>query len=238
MITKKWLKYEILIKYGLSTREELDTQIKRYQKSEIDRLYKDILKELGQNNTSYIYVLKLVPKELRFKLKNYKIYEQKDLEITVKDLNMQSKFEEIWCCKTKLGLDGGGIYGRFYINSGGKTEVFQCIEQVWSDTARTLEKILKEQEITYIEAKRIGWGWRYNIEEINCKNQEKRRILNDFWEVAKQIEIKRNKLEKFANDLYKIGICSFDIEYKMINGRIVIIDWDTSFDEMVLEELL
>ena len=54
MITKKWLKYEILIKYGLSTREELDTQIKRYQKSEIDRLYKDILKELGQNNTSYI----------------------------------------------------------------------------------------------------------------------------------------------------------------------------------------
>ena len=59
--------------------------------------------------------------------------------------------------------------------------------------------------------------------------------LNEF---AKQIEIKRNKLEKFANDLYKIGICSFDIEYKMINGRIVIIDWDTSFDEMVLEELL
>ena len=56
MITKKWLKYEILIKYGLSTREELDTQIKRYQKSEIDRLYKDILKELGQNNTSYIYM--------------------------------------------------------------------------------------------------------------------------------------------------------------------------------------
>lgn len=238
MITKKWLKYEILIKYGLSTKDELDSQIKRYKKSEIDKLYEDILKELGQNSNSNIYVLKLVPKELRFKLKNYKIYGQKDLEIAVKDLKMQSKFEEIWCCKTKLDLDGSGIYGRFYINSGGKTEVFQCIEQVWSDTARKLENILKNQKLTYIRAKRTGWGWRYNIEEINCKKQGERKILHDLWEVAKQIEIKRNRIEEFANDLYKIGICSFDIEYKVINGRIVIIDWDTSSDEMVLEELL
>lgn len=238
MSVEKWLKYEILIKYDLSSSDEVKSQIKRYRKTEIDKLYKDISGEIRKVNHSNLFILKLVPKELRFKLKNYKIYGQRDLDAAVDNLRMYDEFEEVWQCKTKLNGEKNGIYGRFYINSGGKTEVSQYIEQVWADTARSLDDILINYGITYIRAERSEWGRRYHIKEINCKEKEKDTILCEFDQVVTQLEEKREKIERFAYDLYRLGVCSFDVEYKVENGRVMLIDWDTSHDKIVLRNLL
>ena len=239
MSVKKWLKYELLIKYGLSTEAEISAQIKRYKKTEIDKLYNDIGSHIDQRHrTESVFVIKLVSKELRFKLKNYRIYNRKNLDDFIEDVKSYNKFEEIWYCETKLDFDDGGVYGRLYINNGGKTEVSHCVEMVWADTARKLESILYNQEITYLRAKRLGWGWRYKIAEINCTKNKINKILYDFYGSVRQLENKKDEIVCFAEDLFEVGICTFDIEYKVVNGQVSIIDWDTPNDILVLERLL
>lgn len=238
MAVKKWMKYEVLFKYGLASKNELLSQIRRYPRADTKKLCEEISCDMEKCTASNVYILKIVPAELRFKLRNYVLKEKSDLDDVVEDLKGQSDYEEIWCCKTPLDLCQHSIYGRLYINNGCTMEVAQYIEQVWADTGRKLECISMYQEIPHIRAKRLGWGRRYNIDAMNFGKRDSAEMMNMFWQTVKQLELQRSNLEEFADDLYDTGIYSFDVEYKVINGRLFIIDWDTPHDKLVLRKLL
>ena len=237
MSVKKWEKYKILFKYGLATEDEISKQIRRYKKKEVHKMCNELSNNLAQGNPTDIYIIKLVPKQLRFKLKNFKLRSPDDLIPFLNEVKTNKQIEEIWYCKNRLDPNRNCVYGRLYINNSG-THVNQYIEQVWADTARKIEEITHNQQITYVRAKRLNWGWRYFIEHINCEKNSKDIILNDFWECAKQIEARKEQIQNLADDLFRLGIYSFDIEYKIINGCLSFIDWDTANDMAVLENLL
>ena len=65
MATQKWNKKEILIKYNLSTLQEIQEQTKVYCKSDLDSLFTDLLELFQRNRKRYVYIIKLVSQELR-----------------------------------------------------------------------------------------------------------------------------------------------------------------------------
>lgn len=236
MSIKKWEKYRILFQYGLAMEEEIAHQIQRYKREDIDVLVRDILCDMAKMVVPDSYVIKLVPEELQLKLKNYIIHSKLDLQKAKTEIERRTDYAEIWWCKTHRTAEGTGVFGRLYINSGGCTELGQYVEQIWADTSRDIDRL--GQEISFIRAYRPWWGWRYCIRSYNYAEVERSMAITCFSDVVNQIEQKRDGIEQLTEDLNKLNICSFDIEYKIINGIVNIIDWDSPADQRAIGGLL
>ena len=237
MAVRKWEKYRLLFKYNLSNEDDMREQIKRYQKSEVDRLFNDIEQDFLCPASSNIHIIKLVPQEIRAKIQNYVIHDLFELrEIRARGFSCRYTFEEFWVCKSKYTSAAKSVFGRFYINSGSSTDVSQYIEQVWADTARKIESIGKD--IPYISAIRPWWGWQFNIQKKDFGDMNSTEASRYFWSVITQLEQRREYIEQFSDDLASLGIHTFDIEYKIVNGAIKVIDWDSPSDDFVIGGLL
>lgn len=209
MITEKWKKKLLLVKYGLSTIEELQRQTKRYAST----------KELQENICldGSIYVIKLVPIKLRPKLKNFIIKDNASMFAFLNEIEKYHDYSELWCCKDEC-TDGLPVHGRFAIDQTG-----QYLELVQADTARRLDNI---DNYPHLRAYRLSWGWHYNIEgDFPIDN------------VAIDIERQRDFIDDFVFDLHEIGITNVSLEFRAYKERIVFTDWDTSDDYRVLNLL-
>jgi len=232
---EKWKKYEVLFKYALASEEEITAQIKRYSKHSKMELFKDIASDMERNTFEVTYVIKLVPTVLRPKLKNYTVQNREQLRAIQKTIDSIMDYDELWWCKTHLS-SGSGIHGRLFINSGNTTNVAQYIEQVWADTARKIEKI--GDGIPYLTAQRLWWGRKYHIQNCDISQIDSAMAKWQFREVTRQIEERKLGIEQFAQDAVQINVDSLCIEYKLIDGILHIVDWDSPEDETLLRGLL
>ena len=228
---EKWKKYEILMKYGLTTENVIRDQVNRYVKNDIGVVCSDIKKDMIKNPNEHAYIIKLVPLILKPKLKNFIIRTNEDIEVFSEKVLSFSGFEEIWWCKTKLS-GGKAPDGRMYINNGSNTnDISQCVEQVWAETARKLEQI--GSGVPYVVANRISWGFNYKIKSFNIGDEE----LHVFHIILKELETKKNNIQMLSDDLLNICIPCMSIEYKAMNGKVHIVDWDSSDDKKALNLL-
>lgn len=232
---EKWEKYSVLFKYGLTSENEINTQIRRYSKQRKNKIVADIIDDMKQNRSDAAYVVKLIPRELRPKLTNYVIQDQSQLYATLDAISKIDTYVEVWWCKTVMS-SGSGIHGRFYINSGGATEVSQRIEQVWANTTRKIESI--GDGVPYLFAQRLWWGRRYHIQKSDLSQLNAVSAETQFYNVAKQLEEKRDQLDEFSQDASRCGIYSICIEYKLINGKLFVVDWDSPNDKAIMRRLL
>ena len=173
--TGKWKKKKILNLYGLSSLAEIEQETTRYKKQEINLLYRDIANSLQEGTQDDFFILKLVPLELRPKLKNYLIYQQSDLDEFISTRNDHYDFEEVWSCRSSKKIVSS-VYGRFFSDLSG-TEVFQSIELALGGTARKLDQVSLSGGIPYISGKRPSWGWHYEINHVICNNKFENTIL-------------------------------------------------------------
>ena len=224
-VPEKWKKYEMLIRYGLATEEEINNQINRYSKNDIDKICNDIKGVL--NTEEYAFIIKLVPHELKPKLKNFIIRDMIDIERFKQEAQCFHGHHEIWWCKTKVS-EGKAPHGRMYIDNN---DVSQCVEQIWADTARKIELI--GTGIPYIVGERLSWGFSYGISAYRVGEIE----IAVFRNVLRQLERKRAAIQLFVDDLQRIGVSCLSIEYKVVNDQIRIVDWDSSDDRTVLRLL-
>ena len=208
MITAKWKKKQILINYGFTSEEEVANQIRRFVNVE------DLIKYIKIDG-SY-YSIKLVPIDLKPNLKNY-IIDETNMTEFLERLKTDNDFSELWCCKN----ENDTVFGRFSVN-----DYCQSLELVRGINTRLINKIPNVGE--YISAKRISWGWRYNVEV-------KGSIV--FQTCACRIEENRDRIEQFFQMIYSYGISSMSIEFRMYNEKIVFIDWDTSDDALVIRKM-
>lgn len=235
--TGKWKKKKILILYGLSSLLEIEQETTRYKKQEINLLYRDITNSLEKNTQGDFFILKLVPWELRPKLKNFIIYQQSDLDIFLSTRNNYYDFEEVWSCRSSQKVTSS-VYGRFFSNLSG-VEVFQSIELALGGTARKLDQVSLAGAIPYISGKRPSWGWHYDINHFIYNNQSENTILLDWYHnVAVEIEHLRDAFSVFFENLLSIDITSISFDFVVYSGKIVIIDWDTASDNLVIQRLL
>ena len=209
MMTDKWKKKLILVKYGLSTLDEIERQTKRFHS----------VLELRENLIldGSIYIIKLVPKVLRPKLKNFIVWDSQSMEMFYREVEKYKDFIEIWVCRDECE-NGLPIHGRFAVD-----EIGQYLELVQADTARKLECI---SLYPHIQAKRLSWGWHYVTEGTM-----------PYRNVAIEIECRREVIEKFILALESKGIISMSLEFRVYRNEIIFTDWDTSNDRIVLNEL-
>ena len=235
--TGKWKKKEILNLYGLSSLPEIEQETTRYKKQEINLLYRDITNSLEKNIQGDFFILKLVPLELRPKLKNFLIYQQKDLDKFFNTRDDYYDFEEIWICRSSQKA-ASNVYGRLFFNLFGM-EIFQSIELSLGGTARRLDQVSLSGGIAYISGRRPSWGWHYDINHLIYNNKfENTMLLNWYRTVAVEIERLRDAFPIFFEDLISLDIASISFDFVAYSSKIVIIDWDTANDNLVIRRLL
>lgn len=181
------------------------------------------------------YVVKLIPMNRVYKLPNFRIFNLEDLDnfVNYSLKNDLFEYKEIWFCKTRVDEGVYSISGRITYSDSG----VQTVEQLWNCSARIIEEFNEESNFTYLRASRPGWGYRYMIEKLLTPNgnfTNKEVLLTQFWNSVKEVEKHREQIEIFCDYLEQFQFKIFSLEYKIINGKFSIIDWDSPNDLCVL----
>lgn len=120
-ILGKRKKKQLLLVYRLITEEDIVEQTKRF--TEINEAL-DYIRVDGS-----VYIIKLVPIELRSKLKNFVVNDEKSKRLFAADIVNYHDCSEIWCCKNECS-DEMPIYGRFVMD-----DLCQAIKLIGGNTA-------------------------------------------------------------------------------------------------------
>jgi hypothetical protein len=237
----KWKKYLKLVEFGLINISDLNSDIHRFNINDLDAVINQISLELchTEPRASIIFIIKLISNDTVFMAPNYRICSSNELIAFRKD--MQSKkhlYNEIWYCKTKiyenncaLNLSGRILYTEL-VNGYDQT-----IEQIWNRSPRIIDDYSKTSDFIFVRANRLTWGMRHNPTLVhlpnNC-NLKNADVLEQFYYAVKKIEQEREKIELFENYMIGFGFKSFTLEYKINDGILRFIDWDTPNDKLVL----
>lgn len=127
------------------------------------------------------------------------------------------------------------------LNQISNIEQGQIVEQVWNTNHRTLEKYVEREDVSYLRASRTDWGRRYSIDKIKASTAEdisKNRMISEFIESVKEIELRKEKIESMSQYLKKLGINEYSLEYLIEENRFSFIDWDSQDDLKVIEALI
>lgn len=234
-ITFKWKKKLILEKYKLTDYRELLEETIRFPIQQYDTVIKLLKKEL-ENNTGNYCRLVLVPVNHKYKLPNYIVETEEDLDGIPQFMKQQEGYNEIWYFSSRKVQQEDGCSGRisYTWTAAGMKEI---IEMVGSDNPRLLEKYtLQKKDIDYLRLVRQEGDLNYCMEEIQYGVTYKG--INEWIACFKQLEKKldqyKEKLKLFGNMVQKYSIRSFSLEFQMADGEIIFIDWDTSDDDKIL----
>ena len=236
----KWQKYLTLVKFGFVTLEKLQTDIRRYPRSEVGSLVRALRADMpvsGGNQHKNLYVVKLVSRDLQGQLPNYRVENRRDIErIERFARGYDDRYVEVWFCKTRIDQNVFSVAGRIVFSAGDSSRS-QTIEQLWRCSPRLIEKLSKNLPYAYARLSRYGWAWRYDIEEVQIPDSAKllrNELDNDLRYSLSLIERERERLEIFLSFLDEFSFNAYSIEYKIVGSRLEIIDWDTPNDKRVL----
>lgn len=235
----KWQKYLLLVEFGLTSLTELREQIHRSPWSSRWDLLAALSRRLPppDNPPSEFTVVKLVTPLSVGQLKNVRLATRRDIAALRRAFTTnRSDVTEVWACRTLVGANVLSVAGRLAVSA--RLEPFgQCVEQVWQCSPRMLEERGPNFRFPYARATRDGWGRSYRIEEAYLPKGWKRRaelIRRELSESFISLERNRSRLEEFSDFIESAGIASYSFEYKMVAGRLSVIDWDTSNDWEIL----
>ncbi|MCL2801499.1 MAG: hypothetical protein FWD28_07075 [Treponema sp.] len=235
----KWKKYLMMAEYNLTTIENLEKQIFRFSIDKIADFYYALKKEIIHYE-KYLYknlfVVKLVKNDAYFMLPNIRVHNLNEFNDLSNKLtnNYLSLFDEIWFCKTLIDDSVFSVAGRFCVYETNRYSA-QLVEQLWNRSPRLIEIMSNKSDFAYVRAERIEWGRRYKILEIHPSDEiNDEKIKTQFYYSMLELERNREKIELFILHLRSFGLEIISIEYKIINGFISFIDWDTNNDSLVL----
>jgi hypothetical protein len=240
-IPYKWEKYMKLYEFGFRSISDLNSEIHRFNINDVDAIVDEISLELNhvEPQTSMFFVIKLINNDAVFSVPNYRIYNYNELIAFRRDvLNKKHLYHEMWYCKTKIyeGNRGLSLAGRILY-----TELVngydQTIEQIWNRSPRIIDDYSETSDFIFVRANRLTWGMRYNPMIVHVPNNcdlKRADVLEQFYYAVKEIEHERKKIELFENYMSNFGFNSFTLEYKINDGILRFIDWDTPNDKLVL----
>jgi hypothetical protein len=237
----KWAKYLRLAQFGFMTVGDLERDIRRYTRSQRQRVIADIalrLRAAERRNDRDLFVVKLVTSNLPGRLPNFRIDKPADIALLPAFFEEYEAhpYSEVWFCQTRVDAGVFSVAGRFVFDHQSNCRA-QTVEQLWRCSPRLLENYFKGLEYPYIRASRYGWGWRYSIEDIHIPKtweQGESVLIREFERSMQLVEIERERIEIFLAFLDRFGFRAYSIEYKIVGSTLTVIDWDTPNDMMVL----
>lgn len=240
----KWRKYLALVDFGFITADELETDIRRYRRSELHRLVNDIESDIGwerRRGSRSLYVVKLVSADLQGQLPNFRLEDSSELKqlLAFLDDHGEENYLEAWYCRTRVDPEVFSVAGRI-VFSATHTGRAQIVEQLWRGSPRLLEIYSDDFAFPYVRASRNSWGWPYTIEHIHLPRKSllsRSQLHSEFGYSMRCLEQEREKIEGFCAFLDSFSFKAYSLEYKIVGAQIKVIDWDTPHDKQVLGSL-
>lgn len=235
-MTFKWKKKSILEKYNLINYKELLNDVCRFEIRDLNVLIRMIKGGLKLSE-KYYYRLVLVSTSHKYKLPNYIVYGEEDVENIKKFVSNYSGYNEIWLFNEKKQKGDNCFSGRISYNWYDYKEE-EIVEIVSADSPRQIETYtMGEKKLDYLRLKRVNREKVYKIEDIyvGAKYKDIGEWRNVFNYVQKALQDYHIQLCLFKTMVKNYGINSLSLEFKVTDEQFQFIDWDTSNDERVIK---
>lgn len=240
--TFKWKKRLIMERYEFLTYRDLLEEVIRLPVRDKHVAIKLIEKELEDACKRYARIV-LVPMNHQYKLPNYIVTGKKDLTGAERFLDMPGSCQEIWLFFGTLQFSPGIFSGRISYNWSrweytGFVDEMEVIEIVSGDDPRQIEKyIVQNSNVDYLRAVKRDKNFGYIIEacDADAKYRQEKELIWCFEVLKKELDKFHVRLYEFKKMIRRYGGCSFSMDFKIINQKILFLDWDTSDDAGVLK---
>ena len=232
-IPAKWVKYQFLVEWGLRDARELDSSIKRFKFNDYLKLLNSINNELENNPEHVAFIVKLIAKNTMFKLPNYSVSNESDLEALETEILKLSKerYYEIWYCRYDLTKQDS-VFGRLCFDF--EIPYKHDIELVWDYTARGIE-YYPYCKGDFISITRKDWTAENYI--VNAlKSADIMKSKEDTETILKALAYSRKCILEFCSFLNSCGTKSLSIEFKFKDDKLYFIDWDSDDDERIINK--
>ena len=233
----KWKKHLLLVTWRLRDKDHLFHSINRYPINDSELCLQDINNELIRDEGAYSFIIKLVYKDVFYKLPNFIILSVADLEMTkekLEDIKL-TQFKEIWYCKNRT-RDNDIVFGRMLI---GNNPLFpnRCpirYEMVWGDSAREIEQYPFVNE-PFISINQSNWNVAPQVDKIDNKDMSIDEILKISESVITAISHYTTEIIDFASYVFSLGCDYLCLEFNYGDNGFSFIDWDSDDDRKVLD---
>jgi hypothetical protein len=237
----KWLKYLVMDRVGLEPISKISSQIKRFSLSNVDSAKNWVYKHLSipsSREMRRMIVAKVVPWDCGAQLKNYRMFSPEEIEPTFQELldDFPDATHELWCCESPIGKEGFNIGGRLNFPKGSKNQV---LELVWFASPRFIERVqLPDFEYPYLRAVRNPMKPEFSIEVLHvpkdyAQSYDQKLWIEDFQWLVRELAAKRRAMEILISTLYAFGAREVCFCFKVTEGHLTIIDWDTEIESSI-----
>jgi hypothetical protein len=186
-------------------------------------------------------VIKVVPWHRGAQLANCRVSDVEEVPAAFARIREQNEGlrHELWCCDSSVDTSGFNLGGRLTV-PGPDGE--QVLEMVWYASPRLIESVtLPDFDRPYIRAVRTRPTCTFDVQVIHVPSAY-RRVTSpegvpddgpwrgDFRAVARELHERREAIGRLAQCLREIGAQEACLCFKVSDGRLTVIDWDTEIE--------
>jgi hypothetical protein len=242
----KWLKYLVMDRAGLEPIDKIADQIRRFTLPDTAGARAWIRERLDAANdrTGQLVVIKIVPWDVGAQLANYRVTALEQIDPTFQEiLRHHDELEhELWCCGSSVGREGFNLGGRLTYPSGGLDQV---LELVWYGSPRKVESaLLPGFNLPYLQAVRSPGGLGFAVEALRVPDHSPpypppgdQVWIDDLRQVTRALATRAPAMADLVTALHDIGAREICFCFKVSDGRLTIIDWDTEIESSAGDRL-
>jgi hypothetical protein len=232
----KWLKYLVMDRVGLESIETIGEQVRRFRISTAllaKRWIQETFATLPPSRGNMV-VLKVVPWDTGAQLRNYRILGDSDIAASFDSLleTYKGLDHELWCCQSFVAQKGTNLGGRITFPLPGRDQV---LELVWYASPRLIETVsLPNFDHPYLRATRRQLVTSFTIEAFHIPSSEDLKgrapFLEDFRWVACELSTRFQSMQLLAEIMRDAGAREVCFCFKVSDGLLTVIDWDTELE--------
>jgi len=229
-----------MVRIGLTTVEELETQIHRYSLAELALARTEcfaIASSAAASNKNFMIVLKVVPKDAAGLIRNFRIYSSGEVDTTLQQIEaycepLNQSSHQLWFCLSIIDPKTLSLGGRITLSGGHRPD---CIEMIWYTSPRRIEefsdvdfpfpfwrairpigKLAFRTDFIHVpESFLVGYH-----DSIDNYLKDARLVLRNIWQHSTAI---RN----LCDILFNAGANEVSLEFVLNAGILTFTDWDT-----------
>jgi hypothetical protein len=234
----KWLKYLLLDRSGVESIDKIREQIRRFSLDDVGVAEAWALERMNiasNNHRQVMIVAKLVPWDQGAQLKNYRMLSAVDVGPAFHEIrcDMARGAHELWCCESDTDTSGLNLGGR--LNYPRDCSI-QTLELVWFASPRFIENIrIAGFEYPYLRAVRSMVNPEFSVTTMHVPKRYRTEDAVDPWRadfdaVLWLLNSRQLAMRRLVAILHQFGANEVCFCFKVTNGHLTIIDWDTEIE--------
>jgi hypothetical protein len=233
----KWLKYVLMDRIGVEPISRIESQVHRFHVGQIGAAEAWALRQFpatADPANRAMVIAKVVPWGSGAQLRNYRLFDANDAKVAFRSIsgNYGTCDYEVWCCCSSVSTVGFNLGGRMTIPNGDRP---QLLELVWFTSPRFLERVqLPNFAFPYLRAQRSWPNPAFRVDVLHIPRSfaavPDGQWMADYTAVARSLNRRRSSMTRLAATVRSIGAHEVCFCFKVTNGRLNIIDWDSEIE--------